>query len=35
VIFDGRRANVRAPVIRGVYWPSYQNLIKRLCMKSR
>jgi len=27
--FDGRLANVRAPVVRGLYCHSSQNLIKK------
>jgi len=33
--FDGRLANIRAAVVRGLYCPFSQHLIKRLCMKSR
>jgi len=27
--FDGRLANVKIPVVRGLYYPSSQNLIKK------
>jgi len=32
---DSRLANIRAPVVRGLYCPPLKFWLKRLCMKSR
>jgi len=33
--FVRRLANITAPVVRGLYCSSFQNLVKKPCMKSR